>query len=372
MSQVLPAPGMPLDEVQTPSLILDLPVLERNIAMVNGFFRDRPAKVRSVTKGHKCPAIAQLQMTAEGAVPYGLACAKVSEAEIMVAAGARSIRMIEQVVGPDKLARLMCLARRAEVIALVDDPVQVDTLAEAAGAFGVTPGVMVEIDIGLRRCGVQPGTPAVTLAQYITRHRQLRFQGLSGHESSNSIPDPAEREARQRMHFQRLVDTRADLERAGLPVAICAGGATAAWRVAGTMDGVTEVEPGAYATADYGLIRAVPEMGYGLALKVVATVLSRPVPERAVLDCGHKMVGVNLGGGMPGVLAPKGATMERLNSEHGILDLQQDARALRIGDKIELYPWYYGAVINANRHYIGIRDGRVECVWEIAAQGAHQ
>ena len=174
------------------------------------------------------------------------------------------------------------------------------------------------------------------------------------------------------MHFQRLVDTRADLERAGLPVAICAGGATAAWRVAGTMDGVTEVEPGAYATADYGLIRAVPEMGYGLALKVVATVLSRPVPERAVLDCGHKMVGVNLGGGMPGVLAPKGATMERLNSEHGILDLQQDARALRIGDKIELYPWYYGAVINANRHYIGIRDGRVECVWEIAAQGAHQ
>lgn len=231
---------------------------------------------------------------------------------------------------------------------------------------------MVEIDIGLRRCGVQPGASAVALAQYITRHRQLRFQSLSGYELSNSIADPAEREARQRMYFQRLVDTRADLEHAGLPVEICAGGATAAWRVAGTMDGITEVEPGAYATADYGLIRAVPEMGYGLALKVVATVLSHLVPDRAVLDCGHKMIGVSQGGGMPGVLAPHGATMERLNSEHGILDLQQDARALRIGDKVELYPWHYGAVINANRHYVGIRDGRVECVWEIAAKGAHQ
>lgn len=116
------------------------------------------------------------------------------------------------------------------------------------------------------------------------------------------------------------------------------------------------------------VIRAVPEMGYDLALKVVATVLSRPVPERAVLDCGHKMLGV----GLPGVLSPNGATMERLNSEHGILDLRQDAHALRIGDRVELYPWYYGAVINSNRHFIGVRDGRVECVWEIAAQGAHQ
>src|SRR6185437_6863584 len=113
--------------------------------------------VLSVTKGHKCPAIAHLQMTSDGAVPFGLCCAKVSEAEIMIEAGARDIRMIEQVVGRQKIERLMSLTRRAHMIALVDHPRHVDNLSEAATAFGTTLDVVVEVDIGLHRCGVQPG-----------------------------------------------------------------------------------------------------------------------------------------------------------------------------------------------------------------------
>lgn len=372
MANLLPIPGTPLEDVDTPALIVDLPVLEQNIEIMHSFFRNRVAKVRSVTKGHKCPAIAHLQMAAEGAIPLGLCCAKVSEAEIMVESGARDIRMIEQVVGKPKIERLMSLARRAHVIALVDNPRHVDDLSEAAEAFGLKLDVLVEVEIGLRRCGVQPGRPTVDLARYVMSKKSLRFKGLSGHEFSGSISDRQQRVASQRENFQKLVNARADVERAGILVEICGGGATAAWNVAGTIDGITEIEPGAYVVMDYGTKRNMPDIEFGLALKVLSTIISRPTVDRAVIDCGHKMIGLGTNGGMPGMLAPGGAMVSRLNSEHGILDLKDEARTLSIGDKVELVPWYYGSAINANDHYIGIRNGKVECVWRIAARGAHQ
>src|SRR5215212_9078605 len=112
MDQIRPRPGTAVEEVDTPALLLDLDILERNIETMHAFFRHRPAKVRNVTKGHKCPEIAKLQMTADGAVPLGLGCSKVSEAEVMAEAGATDIRMIEQVVGPEKIKRLVALAQR--------------------------------------------------------------------------------------------------------------------------------------------------------------------------------------------------------------------------------------------------------------------
>jgi D-serine deaminase-like pyridoxal phosphate-dependent protein len=115
-----------------------------------------------------------------------------------------------------------------------------------------------------------------------------------------------------------------------------------------------------------------PELPFAIALKVLATVISRPVPDRAVLDCGHKMIGLSTSGDLPGIVAPAGAVVSRLSSEHGTLALQGEACGLAIGDKVELVPWYYGSAVNANDHYIGVRGGRVECVWHIAARGAHQ
>ena len=151
MANMPPRHGTPIDEIETPALVLDLSILERNIETMHAFFRNRPVKVRNVTKGHKCPEIAKRQMTAEGSVPYGLGCSKVSEAEVMIEVGARDIRMIEQVVGRAKIARLIGLARRAHVIALVDDPAHVEDLAAAAAAAKVKRDGMVEIEIGLNR-----------------------------------------------------------------------------------------------------------------------------------------------------------------------------------------------------------------------------
>jgi D-serine deaminase-like pyridoxal phosphate-dependent protein len=371
MTALLPPAGAPIEAIDTPALVLDLPAVESNIETMHRFFRDRTVKVRNVTKGHKCPALAQRQMTAEGSIPFGLCCAKVSEAEVMVEVGARHVRMIEQVVGTAKIERLMSLARRVHVIALVDDAGNVDALAEAAARHRVTLDVLVEVEIGLNRCGVLPGAPTLALAKHVRRQASLRFAGLSAHEGMIAIADPESRAARIRERVQRLLDTREHLERAAVPVEICGAGATTTWNIAGAMDGITEIDPGSYVLMDAGLAEALPDLEFGLALALHATVISRPARDRAVIDCGHKAIGRAGDGGMPRVAWPSGATVNRLNSEHGILDVSGEATNLQVGDRVVLFPRYHGSAVVAHDHFVGVRDGVVECVWQIAARGSH-
>jgi D-serine deaminase-like pyridoxal phosphate-dependent protein len=367
-----PSPGTSLEDVDTPALILDLSILERNIATMHDFFRGRPVKVRNVTKGHKCPDIARRQMTADGAVPYGLGCSKVSEAEVMVKAGARDIRMIEQVVGRAKVARLLALARRVHVIALADDPAHVEELASAAEAAHVKLDVMIEIDIGLNRCGVMPGEPALSLARTINRESSLRFAGIGAHEGTIADKNREIRVARTRERVQRLVNVREDIERAGLPVGICGAGSTTSWNIAGVMDGITEIDPGSYVLMDSGLAETIPDLEFLPAIAVAGTVISHAAPERAVIDCGHKALGRAADGGMPKVVAPAGVQVTRLNSEHGILQVGGGAVDLHIGSRVSMIPRYHGSVVIAYDQFICVRDNKVECVWDIAARGCHQ
>ena len=371
MTNFLPPPGTALEDVDTPCLVIDLPAMEHNIETMHRFFRSRPARVRSVTKGHKCPAIAQRQMTAEGAVPYGLCCAKVSEAEVMVDAGARHVRLIEQVVGKTKIERLMSLARNAHVIALADDPRHVSNLADATASLGLTLDVLVEVEIGLERTGVLPGREAVELARSIEGCRSLRFAGLSGHEGTIAVADPADREKKVRARIQRLLDCREDVERAGLPVEICGAGSSTTWNIAGAMDGITEIDPGTYIFWDQAFAESMPDQPFRVATRVLTTVISRPLPDRAVVDCGYKAMGRAGDGGLP-ITDRRGATVNRLNSEHGILDLEGEGRDLRIGDKLALVPRAFAPTVTAFEHYVGVRDDTVESVWHIAARASHQ
>jgi D-serine deaminase-like pyridoxal phosphate-dependent protein len=311
-------------------------------------------------------------MTTDGSVPFGLSCAKLSEAEVMIDAGARHVRMIEQVVGKAKIERLMGLARRAQVIALVDDPANVDSLAEAAEHHSARLDVLIEVAIGLKRCGVLPGMPTLALAEYVLRQPSLRFVGLSAHEGTIAIADREARTARTRERVQRLLDTREDLERAGITLEICGAGATTTWNIAGAMDGITEIDPGSYVLMDSGLAEVLPDLEFRLAVAVHAAVISRPTRDRAVIDCGHKAIGRAGDSGMPLVVCPIGATVNRLNSEHGILDLSGEATSLHVGDRVMLVPRYHGSAVVAHDRFIGVRDDRVECVWPIAARGSHQ
>lgn len=371
MTRYAPVPGMSVEDVDTPALVLDLDALERNIETMHAFFRDRPAKVRNVTKGHKCPEIARRQMMAEGSIPYGLGCSKVSEAEVMVAAGARDIRMIEQVVGGHKVARLVELARQVHVIALADDMAHVEELAAAAAAAGIRLDVMIEIEIGLNRCGVLPGEPALALARRIAAEKSLRFAGIGAHEGTIADVDRQKRTARVKERIQRLVNVREDLERAGLAVEICGAGSTTSWNIAGAMDGITEIDPGSYALMDSGLAEAIPDLEFVPAISVLGTIISHAASSRAVIDCGHKALGRAADGGMAKVVSPQGLRVNRLNSEHGIIDVA-DGSDVRIGDRVTMIPRYHGSVVVAYDQFVGVRNGKVECVWDIAARGSHQ
>ena len=371
MTDFLPPPGTAYEDLETPRLVIDLAAMEHNLETLHRFFRGRPARVRSVTKGHKCPAIAQRQMKVDGAVPFGLCCAKVSEAEVMVAAGARHIRMIEQVVGKAKVERLMRLARNAHVIALVDDPRHVADLGEAAEAHRLTLDVLVEVEIGLNRTGLAPGPEAVNLVRSIEKDNRLRFAGLSSHEGSMVITDPEVRREKVRARIQRILDCREDVERAGIEVEICGAGSSTTWNIAGAMDGITEIDPGTYVFWDHAFVESMPDQPFRTALKVLTTVISRAAPDRAVVDCGYKAMGRAGDGGMPAT-DREGVTVNRLNSEHGILDLEGEGRALRIGDKVALTPRAFGPTVVAHDHYVGVRDGVVESVWPISARASHQ
>jgi D-serine deaminase-like pyridoxal phosphate-dependent protein len=365
-------PGTPSENIDTPSLLIDLDTLERNIETMHAFFRNRPAKVRNVTKGHKCPEIAKRQMLAVGSVPHGLGCSKVSEAEVMVEAGARDIRMIEQVVGRAKIARLVALAQKVHVIALADNMHHVRELAEAAEAAGIRLDVMIEIEIGLKRCGIAPGEPALELARGIAGQKALCFAGIGAHEGTIADVDRNRRFSRVRERVQRLLNVREDLERAGLSVEICGAGSTTSWNIAGDMDGITEIDPGSYVLMDAGLAEAIPDLEFSPALSVIGTVISHATTERAVIDCGHKALGRAADGGMPTLVSHAGVKVSRLNSEHGILDLEKEARDIRIGSRVSMIPRYHGSAVVAYDYFVGMRSGKVECVWDISARGSHQ
>jgi D-serine deaminase-like pyridoxal phosphate-dependent protein len=358
----LPLPGTRLDDLDTPALVVDLPVMERNIETLHTYFTKRTAKVRPHTKGHKCPILAHRQLAAGGTIG-GVCCAKVGEAEVMVLSGVKDVFITNEIVTRPKIARLMALARLADMMVAVDDPQNIRDLSDAAQSFHVTLRVTVDVNVGIDRCGVEPGPRVVELAKLVSRAPGLRFAGLMGYEGGMVVDGFEKRSEATRARVQKLLDAREMVERAGLPVEIASGGGTGTWNITGDVDGVTEIQAGAYPFMD-AHYRYVPD--FDVSLTVLSTVISRPAPDRAITDCGHKAIGVTLG--LPEVAWPKGARVDRLSSEHGILELEGDARQLCPGDKVRLVPQHGGTAVNIHSHYYGVRDGKLEAVWEIPAR----
>ena len=376
--EFLPVPGTPVEELDTPAIIIDLPTFERNIFKLHGYFGQQTCKVRPHVKTPKSPAVAHIQIAA-GGTTGGICAAKVGEAEAMVLGGIRQVLIANQVIGRPKVQRLMQLARYADLMVCVDSAANVDELSQATQAFGATLGCLVEVNVGLNRCGVEPGIPALELARHVARSPGLRFGGLSGYEGGlAAFPDFEERAIETKKRIQLLLDTRELLERGGLPVEIASAGGTATWNITGAIEGVTEVQVGSYIFMDTRY-RYCPD--FDISCKVLAMVISRPRKGVAVIDCGHKGIGLNASAalpyplpnfnGLPEVEFPRGATVNRLTGEHGILDLEdEEAEQLRVGDKVVLLPAFHEATINQYDYMFGIRDGRVEIVWPITARGA--
>jgi D-serine deaminase-like pyridoxal phosphate-dependent protein len=362
--------GMEAAAIDTPALVIDCDAMEHNLRTMAEFFRDKPAKLRPHAKTHKSPVIAHKQI-ALGAV--GITCAKLGEAEVMAEAGIKDILVANQVIGPTKIARLIGLLHHTRVTVAVDDPENMRELARAASEQGVELDVLVEVNTGMNRCGVEPGEGAVQLARVASDLPGLRFRGIQAYEGHLvNIQNDDERAGRVAEAMAPIIATRRAIERSGIPVGIVSGGGTGTFAHTGTVEGFDEVQAGSYVFLDstYAGVGGIGER-FTPALTVLATVISRPTPERVVLDTGRKTVGVDHG--TPLLKGyPEGVQFKGFSEEHTTLIVEGPARELRRGDTVEIIPGHVCTTVNLHDCYYATRKGIVEAVWPVAGRGRSQ
>ena len=365
--------GMQKRELDTPALLIDLDKMEANIQTMADFFTTVNAMLRPHVKTHKTPIISHKQIAA-GAI--GVTCAKLGEAEAVIHAGVRDVLIANQVVGSHKIARLINLARHSEIMVAVDNPQNVRDISAAAAAKGVTVRMLVEVNVGMNRCGVESGKPALELAKQIRQSPNLKFEGLMGYEGHTvAKPDLKEREANVREAMQHLIDAKHYLEKHGVEVSIMSGGGTGTFNITGSIPEMTEVQAGSYVFMDstYRNVEGVGEQ-FDCSLSVLATVVSRPAPDRIIVDTGLKVLAKEFG--IPQPIGITGVEMTGLSEEHGTLkfvgQVSDTDVPLTPGDKIEILPTHCCTTVNLHDRYYGIRNGIVESVWDIAARGKAQ
>jgi 3-hydroxy-D-aspartate aldolase len=370
------AAGMAFADIDTPALVIDLDAFERNLKRMADFVGKSDVRLRAHAKTHKSPIIAAKQMEL-GAV--GMCCQKVSEAEVLVDGGIGDVLVSNEVAGAAKLDRLAALARRAKIAVCVDDPGNVAEMEAAAAKAGVTLDVLVEIDVGARRCGIAPGAPAARLAKQIASSPHLNFAGLQAyHGSAQHVRKADTRRDQIARAVEMVEDTLGALRAAGLEARIVGGGGTGTYENEAASRVYTELQCGSYIFMDADYARNKRADGglfddYEHALFICATVMSMPAPERAVVDAGLKAFSVD--SGMPLAWQLPGALYHRPSDEHGILDLTTCTERPKRGDKVLLVPGHCDPTVNLHDWYIGVRGfgtpaARVESVWPVAARGA--
>jgi D-serine deaminase-like pyridoxal phosphate-dependent protein len=362
-----PKIGSSYERLDTPALLLDVERFQRNLAKMAGFFAGRPASLRPHAKTHKCPHVALRQIDA-GAI--GITCAKVGEAEVMVEAGIQDILIANEVVGPIKMERLTALARRCRMMVAVDDADNVQELSRACQARDVSLRILVEMDVGMKRCGVQSAAAAARLAREVDRAPGLEFVGLMGYEGHLvMIKDREEKTARVRQAIRPLQEACELLQQDGLAPQIVSGGGTGTYDITGTCEPMTEIQAGSYVFMDSTYLQVRPE--FEPALTVLSTVVSRPVKERIVTDAGMKTMTKEFG--LPLPLNVEGASLRGLSEEHGILELAQpDAVHLRPGDKVRFVPSHCCTTVNLHDRLYVLQNDVLVDIWPISARGRAQ
>jgi len=363
--------GMAESEIDTPALIIDLDAFEANLDLMAGLMAQHGTKLRAHAKTHKSPVIAHQQI-ARGAV--GQCVQKVAEAEILAWGGVPDILISNEVVGTDKIARLVALAKICRIAVCADDAGQVAALGQAAQAAGVVLRVLVEIDVGAGRCGVAPGPAAVALAQVIEAHPALRFGGLQAyHGGAQHLRSYAERQASIGATIEATRRTVEQLRQVGLSCDIVGGAGTGSFDLEAASGLFTEIQAGSYIFMDADYARNFDEAGQPVsrfrhALFVLSTVMSAAQPNVAVLDAGHKAASID--SGFPTVWQRPGVSYVGASDEHGSLRVADGADVPAVGEKLRLVPGHCDPTVDRYDWYVGVRRGRVECLWPVAARGA--
>jgi D-serine deaminase-like pyridoxal phosphate-dependent protein len=356
-------PGMREDEVDTPALLIDLDAFEHNLDTMAALLAPTGTKLRAHAKTHKSPVVALHQMR-RGAV--GNCTQKVSEAEALAWGGVPDIVVSNQAIAPRKLARLAALSRIAKVAVCADDERGVAAIEAAAEAARLRMTVLVEIDVGAGRCGVEPGPPAVALAQRIAASPHLIFGGLQAyHGSAQHRRAPEERAAAIAFAGEGTRRTVEQCRQRGLACTIVGGAGTGTFALEAASGIWTEIQAGSYVFMDADYARNGDPPPFRQSLFVLAQVMSVPRAGVAVVDAGHKALPTD--SGMPLVAGFPGVAYTRAADEHGVL---QGEGVPRWGQKVRLIPGHGDPTVDRYDWYVGIRNGSVECLWPIAARGA--
>lgn len=342
-----------IQDLETPSVLLDLDIIERNIARVQKLCNNLGVQFRPHIKTHKIPAIAQMQIDA-GAV--GIACQKVSEAEIFVDAGFTDIQIPYNIVGPQKTKRLAELAKRAKVTVTVDSIPVIDGIAAAAKEAGVTIHMMVELVSLQERTGTTP-EDALKLAKHIQTHPNLHFAGVMIYPTAEAIRP-------------RLLKTIELLNEAGIPVENVSGGGSGGQFEAHTIPELTELRIGTYVFSDWNSVSQGWVSFDDCAMRIRVTVVSANDPHRVIVDSGSKTLNAEKVDGCFGYIVEyPNARLSKVNEEHGIIDFTMYDTLPKVGDILHIIPVHTCVVTNLHNRVFAVRGDQVEQVYDVAARG---
>jgi D-serine deaminase-like pyridoxal phosphate-dependent protein len=357
--------GRHKSEVPTPALLLDIEAAYRNIERMANFAKDAGCALRPHIKTHKLPFLAHRQISA-GAI--GITCAKLSEAEVFLRSGITDILIANEVVEPEKIKKLVGLASLAHLMVCVDNESNAIKLNEAAKEAGLRKlDILLEINVGLNRCGVLPGKPALELASKLSRMKHLNIEGVMGYEGALFEMLEKEKHALCNERNSKLVETAELLERNGFNIKIVSAGGSNTSMYTGNFKGITEIQVGSYATMD-GYNRK-HGMNYEQAITIMATVISTSQKNIAVIDVGMKAVSTDKG--LPDCVDGR-MKLKMLNEEHGYIDFSKSSKPLKVGSKIELIPAHGCTTIPFYNSYLIVRGGYVAAVMPIAARDGLQ
>jgi len=365
--------GLPLslDDLATPFLYVDLERMTTNIDMMAAAARDLGVRLRPHAKTHKVPEIARLQIAAGAA---GITVSKVSEAEVFADAGFDDLFLAYEIVAPPQLQRLVRLAGSAQVRCAVDSREGAEALSRAATDAGIELQVMLEIDLGIGRTGVPAGAAARELAQRIAALPSLKLIGVYGFRGFRAFSEgAATRETWGRAEGEALVSAADGLRAVGLPIVEVSAGSTPTALPAGSVRGVTEIRPGQYLFGCANVVAQGAMRADEVALFARATVISRSADDRAVVDAGSKTLSADgpwePGRGLGYLASDPTTRVVSLWEEHGVLGLGENARSLRVGDRVSIVPNHVCSAVNLHDRLVGVHDDRIEVVWKIAARG---
>ncbi|MCA9076303.1 MAG: DSD1 family PLP-dependent enzyme [Planctomycetaceae bacterium] len=369
-----PRIGQSLAELDTPAYCLDIETLDANIERMATFLADRGKQWRPHAKCHKTPEVTRRQIDA-GAI--GVTVAKVSEAEVYADAGITDILIANLVVGRPKLTRLTNLRRKADPLVCCDHFAQAEALSAVCQQEEVTCRAIIEMDIGMNRVGVRPGPDTIELAEAIDRLPGVDLVGIMGYEGHLlMVEDPEQKRREINAAIGLLANAKEAMLAKGICCDIVSAGGTGSYQITADCDVVTELQAGGGVFADPFYLERCGVIGLEPALRLVATVVSRPALDRAIIDSGRKSLHWDIyppqvHSTVEGSPLPD-AVVKSLSAEHGTIELGPESRDIKIGDKLLLIPGYSDHTTVLHDDFLLLRNGRVETIWPIVARGMLQ